>query len=193
MLWLGLTLPRKYLQLLAGLTAVVALWFTAARLPTWKAANRSMSEVAEYGRAVPAGSLICEIDLIQPSEAVDPLAHAVDRMGTMNIVDVADYEAGRKAFWTRFKPKYYLDEDYAAPSSVTDLQGSLERFEQRTGKSVEFLLFTNLQTSPERSIEKLLPRTASEYRLVRSNPPAAALFRRVDADGTRLVNSGAGK
>jgi hypothetical protein len=179
-LWLGVTLPVRALAAVAAIAAMLSLWLTASRLPSWRKANREMAEIVQFGRAIPPNSFVCEINLAAVTELVDPLEHALDLVEDRNIVDVRDYEAGRNAFWTRFKPGYYLDENYLALAALKNFEGALKRFEMRTGRSVDYLLLTNLKSSPRKSLEKLLPTLAGEYTLLNAHPPAAALFKRLN-------------
>jgi hypothetical protein len=152
-------------------------WLVVARLPAWRAANRSLTEIVALGRSVPANAFVCQLDFLPQTETVRPLDHVIDLLPAKNIVDVRDYEAGRYAFWTRFRPGYFLDENYIRVSSQRDFEGALNRFEQRTGKHIDFLVLTEMTKPPDATLRSVLPARWKEYQLVRAAPPAVAIYR----------------
>lgn len=180
-LWLATTSVPKMVPLLATFTVAVTLWLVLARVPAWRDANRELTDLVSLGRSVPANSFVCQIDFGPTTELVSAMEHAIDLLPAHQVVDVRDYEAGRYAFWTRFRPGYFLDEDYMALSSRRDFEGALNRFESRTGKKVDFIFLTDLKISPDESMKKILPARWDQYELLRaSEKDAMALFKRKD-------------
>jgi hypothetical protein len=176
-LWLAMTLPRRAVPVAASIAVLFTAWLVVARLPAWRAANRSLTEIVALGRSVPANAFVCQLDFLPQTETVRPLDHVIDLLPAKNIVDVRDYEAGRYAFWTRFRPGYFLDENYIRVSSQRDFEGALNRFEQRTGKHIDFLVLTEMTKPPDATLRSVLPARWKEYQLVRAAPPAVAIYR----------------
>ena len=178
-LWLAVTLPKPLSQIVAVLSVLLAAWLIIGRFPAWGKANIELSAIARLGQDIAPNTFVCQIDERQQSENVEPLDHAVDLWAPRNIVDVLDYEAGRKAFWTRFKTGYYLDEDFLRPASHANFEAALDRFEKRTGKKLDYLLITSSNSSPGTLLRRLLPTEWNEYKLVGTGPYNIALFQRV--------------
>jgi hypothetical protein len=177
-LWFGLTLPRRALPAVAVLAVVFTGWLTISRLPAWRTANRALTKFVELGRVVPPNAFVCQLEFIQQGETVWPLEHAVDLLSARNIVDVRDYEAGRFAFWTRFRDGYFLDESYLDVASQHDFEGALGRFEKRTGKHVDWLFLVQMKVPPEQTLQSVLPTRWNEYHLVRADGKSLALYQR---------------
>ncbi len=176
-LWLAITLPRPLVQAASAIAVLLAFWLAAARLPAWKQANAELAAVNRLGSDIAPNSFVCQIDYRAQSEDVQPLDHAVDLWAPRHIVDLLDYEAGRKAFWTRFRPGYYLDESYLNPASHGDFEAALKRFQQATGKTLDYILITNSK-SPQTALQRLLPTLSPEYKLLETGPPGVAVFKR---------------
>jgi len=179
MLWLAATVPARAAGIsLAALAVGFTGWLMAARLPYWQMFNRDLVQFVKATEQVAAGSTICQLDFSEPSRFVYPMEHAVDLLAAKNVVDVRDYEAGRKAFWTHFRPGYFLDENYLAPSSLRDFEGALERFEARTGKRLDYIVLTDMKATPGDSLRRELPVRWTDYELAEvSQPPSiAAVF-----------------
>ncbi|HEX4165305.1 MAG TPA: hypothetical protein VHZ55_07515 [Bryobacteraceae bacterium] len=174
--WLAITLPRPLIQIASTLAVLLSIWLTLARLPAWKKANIELSSIARLGNRLVPDSFVCQLVYRPDSENVEPLDHAIDLWTARHAVDVLDYEAARKAFWTRFRPGYYLDESYLKPASHTDFEAALARFEQRTGKKLDYILITDNKLAPKTALERVLPTQSHEYRLIATGPPNIALF-----------------
>lgn len=183
-LWLAVTLPPRALQAGAALALLFTVWLSIARLPTWRTANRELKTFVQLGRVIPANAFVCQLDFLPPGETVRPFEHAIDLLPARDFVDVRDYEAGRFAFWTRFRPGYSLDEDYIHPASLRDFESALERFEQRTGRHVDYIVLTQFTGSSGAVLRRELPRRYREYQLVSERIPLMAIYRR-SADGAR--------
>ena len=177
-LWLGATATSRATLALASISVLMTLWLVWARMPAWSAANRALSELVKLGRVVPPNSYVCQLDFLQEAETVHPMDHAIDLLPARNIVDVRDYEAGRHAFWTRFRPGYFLDENYLVLSSQKDFEGALRRFETRTGKKLSFIVLTNLKDSPGRTLQQVLPTLWPEYQEMGASNAGIAIFAR---------------
>ena len=96
-----------------------------------------------------------------------------------------DYEAARQAFWTRFHSGYYLDESYLSPSSKNDFQGAVARFEGRTGRKLDYIMLTDLKTSPGKTLRRLLPTVSARYELAGDSEPIVAIYRLKKQDAHR--------
>lgn len=180
-LWLAITVPsREFAKGLAVTAVAITTWQVAARLPSWRMFNRDLIQFVKVSSAIAPASNVCQFDFWRPTDIVFPMEHAVDLLLTKQVVDVRDYEAGRKAFWTEFRNGYFLDENYLAPTSFTDLEGAMTRFATRTGEKIDYIILTDLPAPPEQSIRKLLPSFWTEYRLIAVSSPAsiAAVFKR---------------
>ncbi|MDQ2842653.1 MAG: hypothetical protein M3Y72_16750 [Acidobacteriota bacterium] len=176
-LWLGLAVRGRMLTGVALGTSAIAIWLTVVRLPEWRMANRELSEVVRLGSVVPEGSYLCEVNFRQDSGVVMPLEHAVDLLPEKRIVDVRDYEAGRQAFWTSFRPGYFLDQSYLSPATQSDFEGAVKTFENTTGKKLDYIVLLNMKTTPEQSLRALLPATWSRYEQAGIDGPVVAFYR----------------
>jgi hypothetical protein len=180
-LWLALAIPGRRLTItVAALIAGISAWQMLARLPSWRIFDRNLVQFVRISEHIAPGSNICQLDFLPPSHTVAPMLHATDLLLNKKIVDVRDYEAGRKAFWTEFRPGYFLDENYLAPASETDLQGAVKRFERRTGQKIDYISFTNMPAPPDVMLRRVLPTMWKQFRLVAVSRPAsvAAVFKR---------------
>ena len=177
-LWFAFTLPQRALYAAAVVALLCAAWLTLSRMPAWSAANHSLVRMVNLGRVVPPDAYVCQLDFVPEGETVWPLEHAVDLLLTRNIVDVRDYEAGRLAFWTRFRNGYFLDENFLRVASKDDFEGALGRFEKRTGKHVDWLFLSQMKTAPDDTLRSVLPGRWNEYRLVRSDDKLLAIYQR---------------
>ncbi|MDQ2842802.1 MAG: hypothetical protein M3Y72_17535 [Acidobacteriota bacterium] len=176
-LWLGLTLTRGQLMITTPVVIALSLWLMLARIPEWRAFSGDLAKVVRAGGIIEANSTVCQRDFSDGQQSINPMTHAIDLLSGKQIIDVRDYEAGRFAFWTRFRPGYYFDEDYRAPSSLADFEGALERFESRTGRELDYIVLTDMKASPQESLQALLPSLANRYRLVSVSSPAVAVYR----------------
>jgi hypothetical protein len=176
-LWFGLTLPRRALAVAAALAVLFTAGLLLARRNAWQTYNRVLASFVQLGRVIPPNAFVCQLDLLPEAETVRPLDHAVDLLPVKNFVDVRDYEAGRFAFWTRFRPGYFLDEDYMHPAARTDFEGALNRFEQRTGKHVDYIILTELDAAADVALRRELPSRYRDYQLIRQDPPWIAIYR----------------
>ncbi len=129
------------------------------------------------GNEIAPNSFVCQIDYRAQSEDVHPMDHAIDLWAPRHVVDLLDYEAGRRAFWTRFRPGYYLDENYLHPASHGDFEAAVKRFQQGTGKTLDYILITDSK-SPQAALQRLLPTLWPEYKLLETGPPGVAVFKR---------------
>jgi len=177
-LWLGVTVPPRAIIAVASIAVLMSVWLVWARLPAWSAANHALSEFVRLGSVVPPNSYVCQLDFLKETETVRPMDHAIDLLPARNIVDVRDYEAGRNAFWTRFRPGYFLDENYLVLSSRKDFEGALGRFETRTGKKLNFIILTDMKNSPEKTLQQVLPSLWSQYKIVGVSNTGTAIFAR---------------
>ena len=176
-LWLGVTLTRRELTIATPIVIALSLWLMLARIPAWRAFSRDLTSVVRAGSIIEANSTVCQRNFSDGQESIDPMTHAVDLLSGKQIVDVRDYEAGRFAFWTRFRPGYYFDEDYRTLSSLSDFEGAVRRFENRTGRKLDYIVLTDMKAPPQESLQALLPSLANRYQLVAVNSPAVAVYR----------------
>ncbi len=176
-LWLGVALTRRDLMIAAPVVAALSYWLLLARIPAWQAFSGDLTKLVNAGSLIQANSTVCQRNFSDGQQPIDPMTHAIDLLARKQIIDVRDYEAGRFAFWTRFRPGYYFDEDYRTPSSVSDFEGALRRFENRTGRKLDYIVLTDMTASPQQSLQRLLPSLASRYELITVNSPAVAVYR----------------
>ncbi len=176
-LWLGLTLTPRAIPAIASITVALAFWMIIARLPSWQEANYELAEVVRLGSVISPDSFVCQMDFEKETELVLPMEHAVDLLAAKKIVDLRDYEAGRKAFWTQFRPGYFLDENYLTPATQRDFGKALEGFENQTGKNVGYIVVTNLKAPADQTIHTILPKLANRYALVGAHEPIVAIYR----------------
>jgi len=189
LVWLGATLPPRALAPAAALALLFTAWLILVRLPAWRTTNREIAAFVQLARIIPANALICQIDFIPQSETVLPLKHVADLLPAENFVDVRDYEAGRSMFWTRFRPGYFFDENFRYLSGDRNFEGALDRFEQRTGKHVDYIVLTEFQHAPPAALRAELPERYNEYQLVSGQLPWLAIYKRSSAP-LRLQTAG---
>jgi hypothetical protein len=164
LLWLaGIISRTRYRGLLAVTLSVFAFVWFLCRFPALSRAEAELSEYVSVTTHIQPRSLICQVDLRKVKPPVDFLAHAVDLTMDKTIVNLNDYEAARTAFWTRFRPGYYIDEDDRHLSTVADLEGALTRFEARTGQSPDYLVVIDPDLSPQQALRRVLPHRWPEF------------------------------
>ncbi len=188
-LWLGLTLALRAVPAIVSITVAIAFWMIIARLPSWRTANYELAEVMKLGSLISPNSFVCQMDSNEETELVPPIEHAIDLLTNKNIVDLRDYEAGRNAFWTRFRPGYFLDENYLAPATQHDFEKAVEVFERQTGKSVDYIMLTGLRASPQQTLHRILPKLANRYELMGAHTPIVAIYHLDTLKGASLSPS----
>ncbi len=175
-LWLGLTLSRRALPAFACVAVAFSLWILVARIPSWRIANYELAEVERLGKVISPNSYVCQMDFDEDTELVPPMGHAMDLPPDRKIVDLRDYEAGRNAFWTRFRPGYFLDENYLAAATRSNFEKAVETFESQTGKNVDYIMLTDLKAPADQTLRSILPKLASRYELVGAHQPIVAIY-----------------
>ena len=149
-----------------SVAAAVILCFTALlfRMSVYRQWDRALEEFVQVGELVAPGSTLLAVRTNDDGlTRIRPLLHAAGLLAPEVLINLGNYEAGTDHFLTTFRPQMSpfpelvdLGEAEQIPMPI-----NVERYEQNSGRMVDYLLF---YTSPQVSTEGIEPAPGRDYR-----------------------------
>lgn len=170
--WLaGTAWPRQIERSAAVAIAALAIACFALRIPSELSWSRQLSEYTAVRPWIAPGSTILAIQLETRFPAVDPMLHAVGLVALDGAIDLRNYEALLPYFSVQFRPEKSPDPRLGDQNalSMTPPRFDIPRYEQATGRNVDYLLVYGGAGTPEL---QCYPETFAGYQQVHVSQPA---------------------